>query len=98
MDIGVFAHSHEHSDLRIECLTAANQFRPEGYPVLNFGDLTIFPTREQLEKLRDAIGGWLAQQPASASVTITEADAGIVATWDARPPYRVADPSIPVEI
>ena len=43
---------------RFECKTAYSPSRPEGYPVLGIGELSIFPTVEQLRRIRAAIDAW----------------------------------------
>jgi hypothetical protein len=54
--------SHLEPTDRIECKTAFSPSRPEGYPVLGVGDLSIFPTERQLRALRAAIDNWLNEE------------------------------------
>jgi hypothetical protein len=44
----------------IGCSHQLNGLRPEGYPVLAIGTLSIYPTRERLERIRAAIDAYLA--------------------------------------
>ena len=47
---------------RIECQTQETDSRPEGYPVLGIGPIAVFPSVEQLRRIRDAIDGWLSAE------------------------------------
>lgn len=56
-------HSKGEKSLCIKCETQQTSYSPNGYPVVYFGDLMLFPTAEQLSTLRDAIDQWLALNP-----------------------------------
>jgi hypothetical protein len=49
---------------RIECKTLHTPSRPEGFPVLGLGELSIFPDLGQLRRIRDAIATWLDEEAA----------------------------------
>jgi hypothetical protein len=54
--------SHLEPTDRIECKTSFSPSRPEGYPVLGVGDLSIFPTAQQLRAIHRAIEQWLTEE------------------------------------
>jgi hypothetical protein len=62
---------------RIACQTQATESRPEGYPVLDLGPIALFPTVEQLRRLREAIDGWLSDQAAREQAARANIGAGI---------------------
>jgi hypothetical protein len=47
---------------RIECQTQETESRPEGYPVLGIGPIAVFPTVEQLRRIREEIDAWLGAE------------------------------------
>jgi hypothetical protein len=49
---------------RIECRSQATESRPEPYPVLNIAGRAIFPSRDQLRRIRQAIDAYLAEEAA----------------------------------
>jgi hypothetical protein len=62
---------------RIACQTQATESRPEGYPVLDLGPIAVFPSVEQLRRLREAIDGWLSDQAAREQAAHANLGAGI---------------------
>jgi hypothetical protein len=62
---------------RIACQTKATASRPEGYPVLGIGPIAVFPTMEQLRRLRDEIDAWLGAEAARAEAAAAGIGAGI---------------------
>ena len=62
---------------RIECQTQENDFRPEGYPVLGLGPIAVFPSVEQLRRIRDQIDAWLSAEAARAAAAAAGLGAGI---------------------
>ena len=62
---------------RIECQTQTNDCRPEGYPVLDLGPIAVFPTVEQLRRIREEIDGWLGAQAAREQAARAGIGAGI---------------------
>jgi hypothetical protein len=62
---------------RIECQTQANDHRPEGYPVLGLGPIAVFPSVDQLRRIREAIDGWLGAQAAREQAAHANLGAGI---------------------
>ena len=71
----IFAHLEPQD--RIRCETQETSSRPEGYPTLGIGPITVFPTVEQLRHLRDEIDGWLSAQAARAEAAAAGIGAGI---------------------
>lgn len=53
-------HMYTHERCEITCEHQLNERRPEGYPVLSIGTLTVYPTRERLERLNAVISAYLA--------------------------------------
>lgn len=47
----------------ITCRHQDDESRPQGYPVLCIGDLTIFPTIGRLRRLKEVIAAYLAAEP-----------------------------------
>jgi hypothetical protein len=62
---------------RIECQTQETSSRPEGYPVLDIGPIAVFPTVEQLRRIRDEIDAWLSAEAARAEAARAGIGAGI---------------------
>ena len=62
---------------RIECQTQTNDCRPEGYPVLDLGPIAVFPTVEQLRRIREAIDAWLSDRAAREQAAHANLGAGI---------------------
>jgi hypothetical protein len=60
-------YAHLEPQDRIRCETQATDSQPEGYPVLGLGPIAVFPTVEQLRRIRAAIDGWLSDQAARES-------------------------------
>jgi hypothetical protein len=58
MTTGLHLNSFERPT--IGCTTSETASRPDGYPVLHLGPVTIWPTVEQLRAIRAAIDGWPA--------------------------------------
>jgi hypothetical protein len=56
----IFAHLEPQD--RIRCETQETHSRPEGYPVLSLGAIDVFPTVEQLRRLREEIDAWLGAE------------------------------------
>lgn len=53
-------HLDPDEQVDITCEHRLNGSRPEGYPVLCIGDLSIYPTRERLERLVAVCSAYLA--------------------------------------
>ena len=62
---------------RIECQTQATNSRPEGYPVLGIGPIAVFPSVEQLRRIRDEIDAWLSAEAARAEAARAGIGVGI---------------------
>jgi hypothetical protein len=70
-------YAHLEPQDRIRCETQATDSQPEGYPVLGIGAIAVFPTVEQLRRLREAIDGWLSDQAAREQAAHANLGAGI---------------------
>ena len=62
---------------RIECQTQENDYRPAGYPVLGLGPIAVFPSVEQLRRIRDEIDAWLSAEAAREQAAHAGIGAGI---------------------
>jgi hypothetical protein len=62
---------------RIECQTQETESRPEGYPVLDLGPIAVFPSVDQLRRIRDQIDAWLGAEAARAEAAAAGIGAGI---------------------
>jgi hypothetical protein len=62
---------------RIECQTQETDSRPEGYPVLGLGPIAVFPSVDQLRRIRDEIDVWLGAEAARAEAVRANLGAGI---------------------
>jgi hypothetical protein len=72
-----FICAHLEPSDRIECQTQETSTRPEGYPVLAIGTIAVFPSVEQLRRIRDAIDAWLSAEAARAAAAAASLGAGI---------------------
>ena len=71
----IFAHLEPQD--RIRCQTHETRSQPEGYPVLSLGAIDVFPSVEQLRRIRDEIDGWLGAQAAREQAAHANPGAGI---------------------
>ena len=71
----IFAHLEPQD--RIRCETQATDSQPEGYPVLGLGSIAVFPTVEQLRRIREAIDAWLSDRAAREQAAHANLGAGI---------------------
>ena len=70
-------YAHLEPQDRIRCETQATESLPEGYPVLGLGSIAVFPSVEQLRRIREEIDGWLSAQAAREQAVRANLGAGI---------------------